>query len=78
MLRESKQPLEEGEEETEKAGLKLEIFFKNEDHGILSHYFKQIQGEKLETVTDVIVLHSKITADGDCSYEVKRPLPPQV
>ena len=33
-----------------------------------------IDGEIMETVTDVIFLSSKITADGDCSYEVKRCL----
>ena len=31
----------------------------------------QINGEKIETVTDFILLGSKITADGDCSYEIK-------
>ena len=34
----------------------------------------QIDGEKAETVTDFIVLGSKITADGDCSHEIKRRL----
>ena len=34
----------------------------------------QIAGEKVETVTDFIFLGSKITADGDCSYKVKRHL----
>ena len=32
----------------------------------------QIEGETMETVTDFIFLHSKITADGDCSHEIKR------
>ena len=32
----------------------------------------QIDGETMETVTDFIFLGSKITADGDCSYEIKR------
>ena len=32
----------------------------------------QIDGEKLETVTDFIFLNSKITADSDCSHEIKR------
>ena len=36
----------------------------------------QIDGETMETVTDFIFLGSKITADGDCSYEIKRPLAP--
>ena len=34
----------------------------------------QIDGEIMETVVDFIVLGSIITADGDCSYEIKRPL----
>ena len=34
----------------------------------------QIDGETMETVTDVIFLGSKITADGDCSHEIKRCL----
>ena len=34
----------------------------------------QIDGETMKTVTDFIFLHSKITADGDCSHEIKRHL----
>ena len=34
----------------------------------------QIEGEKVETVTDFIFLGSKITADSDCSHEIKRRL----
>ena len=34
----------------------------------------QIDGEKMETVTDFIYLSSKLTADGDCSHEIKRCL----
>ena len=34
----------------------------------------QIDGERMETVTDCIFLGSKITADGDCSHEIKRRL----
>ena len=34
----------------------------------------QIDGETMETVTDLIFLGSKITADGDCSHEIKRRL----
>ena len=34
----------------------------------------QIDGEKLETVTDFIFLNSKITADGDCIHEIKKHL----
>ena len=35
---------------------------------------QQIDGETMETVTDFILLGSKITADGDCSHEIKRCL----
>ena len=35
----------------------------------------QINGETMETVTDFIILGSKITADGDCSHEIKGCLP---
>ena len=35
----------------------------------------QIDGEKMETLTDLIFLGSKITADDDCSHEIKRHLP---
>ena len=34
----------------------------------------QIEGEKVEVVTDFLFLGSKITADGDCSYEITRHL----
>ena len=44
---------------------------KNKDHdGIQFHHF--IERGKVETVTDFILLGSKITADGDCSHEIKR------
>ena len=36
----------------------------------------QLDGEKVETVTDFIFLGSKITADGDCSHEIKKVLAP--
>ena len=55
-------------EESEKTGLKLSTQ-KNEDNGIWSHHFMQIDGETMETVTDFIFLGCKITADGDCSHE---------
>ena len=53
-------------EESEKAGLKLNI----QGHGIWSHYFMANRWEIMETVTDFIFLGSKITADGDCSHEM--------
>ena len=54
-------------EESEKVGLKLNI----QKTKIMAW---QIDGETMETVTDFIFLDSKITADGDCSYEIKRCL----
>ena len=57
--------------ESEKAGLKLNIHKTKimAPHPIISW---QIDGETMETVTDFIFLGSKITADGDCSHEIKR------
>ena len=46
----------------------------NKDHGIWSHHFMANRWETMETVTDFIFLGSKITADGDCSHEIKRRL----
>ena len=48
----------------------------NEDHGIWSHHFMGIDGETVETGSDFILGGSKITADGDCSHEIKRHLTP--
>ena len=47
---------------------------KNEDHSISPITPWQTDGEIMETVTDFIFLGSKITADGDCSHEIKRCL----
>ena len=60
-------------EESEKAGLKLNIQKTNimASSPITSW---QIDGEIMETVRDFIFLGSKITADGDCSHEIKRHL----
>ena len=61
------------EEESEKAGLKLNIQkTKIMAFGPISSW--QIDGETMETVTDFIFLGSKITVDGDCSHEIKRHL----
>ena len=63
----------ESEEETEKAGLKLNI----QKQKIMASgpiTALQIDGETMETVSDFIFLGSKITADGDCSHEIKRRL----
>ena len=46
----------------------------NEDHGIWSHHFMANGWETVETVTDFSFGGSKITADGDCSHEIKRHL----
>uniref|UniRef100_A0A4W2EHM4 Reverse transcriptase domain-containing protein n=1 Tax=Bos indicus x Bos taurus TaxID=30522 RepID=A0A4W2EHM4_BOBOX len=60
-------------EESEKAGLKLNIQkTKIMAFGPITSW--QIDGETMETVTDFIFLGSKITADGDCSHEIKRHL----
>ena len=60
-------------EEGEKAGLKLNIQkTKIMASGPIASW--QIGGETTETVTDFIFLGSKITADGDCSHEIKRCL----
>ena len=60
-------------EESEKAGLKLNIQkTKFMASGPITSW--QIDGETVETVTDFIILGSKITADGDCSHEIKRHL----
>ena len=57
-------------EESEKAGLKLNIQkTKIMASGPITSW--QIDGETMETVTDFILLGSKITADGDCSHEIK-------
>ena len=55
-------------EESEKAGLKLNI----QKTKIMASW--QIDGEKVETVTDFIFLGSEITAGGGCSHEIKRRL----
>ena len=60
-------------EESEKAGLKLKIQkIKMVASGPITSW--QIDGETMETVTDFILGGSKITADGDCSHEIKRRL----
>ena len=60
-------------EETEKAGLKFNIQkTKIMASGLITSW--QIDGGKMETVTDFVFLSSKITLDSDCSYEIKRHL----
>src|SRR5574337_632954 len=59
--------------ESEKVGLKLNIQkTKIKASGPTTSW--EIDGETVDTVSDFIFLGSKITADGDCSHEIKRPL----
>ena len=70
---ELKSLLMKAKEESEKAGLKLNI----QETKIMASgpiTSRQIDGETVETVADFIFLGSKITADGDCSHEIKRCL----
>ena len=62
---ELKSPLMKVKEENEKADLKL-------NNGPITSW--QIDGEKVETVTDFLFLGSKITADIDCNHEIRRHL----
>ena len=70
---ELKSVLMNGKEESEKAGLKLNI---QKTKIMASNPITswQTDRETMETVTDFIFLGSKITADGDCSHEIKRCL----
>ena len=62
-------------EESEKAGLKFSIQkTKIMASGLITSW--QVDGKTMETVTDFIFLGSKITADGDCSHEIKKTLSP--
>ena len=77
LMAESKEELRsllmKGKEESQKVGLKPNI----QKSKIISSSpitSWQIDGEKMQTVTDIIFLSSKITADGDWSYEIKRRL----
>ena len=70
---ELKSLLMKAKEESEKVGLKLNIQeTKIMVSGPITSW--QINGETVETMADFIFLGSKITADGDCSYEIKRRL----
>ena len=60
-------------EDSEKAGLKLSILkTKVMESGPITSW--QIEGEKVEAVTEFLFLGSKITADSDCSHDIKRCL----
>ena len=66
----TKEPLDESERESEKVGLKLNIQkTKIMASGPIISW--QIDGGTVETVTDFISGGSKITADGDCTHEIK-------
>ena len=77
VMAESEEELEsllvKGKEESEKVGLKLNIQ-KTKIMASGPITFWQIDGETIETVTDFILGGSKITADDDCSHEIKRHL----
>ena len=60
-------------EESAKASLKLNIH-KTKIMASIPITSWQVDGKTMETVTDLIFLGSKITADGDCSHEIKRRL----
>ena len=60
-------------EDSEKAGLKLNIL-KTKIMAVSLIISWQIDGKTMETVMDFIFLGSQITADGDCSHEIKRRL----
>ena len=68
-----KSPLMKEKEEDEKPGLKLN-FQKTKIMASGPITSRQIYGETMETLIDFIFLGSKITADGDCSHEIKRHL----
>ena len=64
-------------EESERAGLKLNIKKKKQNTKIMASgpiALWQIEGEKVEVVTEFLFLGSKITADGDCSHDFRRRL----
>ena len=72
-VKRTKKPLDESEKETEQVGLKLNIQkTKIMASGPITAW--EIDGETVETVSDFIFGGSKITADADCSHEIKRRL----
>ena len=72
-VKELKSLLMKVKEESEKVGLKLNIQkMKIMASAPITSW--EIDGETVETVSDFIILGSKITADGDCSHEIKRHL----
>ena len=63
-------------EESEKVGFKLNIQKTKILASYPIHHCMEIDGETMETVRDFIFLGSKLTADGECSHEIKRCLLP--
>ena len=73
LMAESKEELMKVKEESEKLGLKLNIeITKTMASSPITSW--QTDGETVETVADFLFLGSRITADGDCSHEIKRRL----
>jgi len=70
---ELKNLLRKVKEESEKSWLKTQ-HSENYDHGICSHHFMANRWGNNGTVIDFIFFDSKITADGNCSHEIKRRL----
>ena len=75
MRRRTKESFDESEKESEKVGLKFNIQ-KTKIMASSPITSWQIDGKTMETVTDFILGASKITADGDCSHEIKKTLAP--
>ena len=73
LMAESKEPLDEGERGERKSWLKT-TFTKQKIMASRPITSWQIDGERVERVTDFFSLGSKITEDGDCSHEIKRCL----
>ena len=72
-VKEEKKKKKENERGEWKSWLKAQ-HSENQDHGIWLHHFVGNRWANVETVSDFILGGSKITADGDCSYEIKRHL----
>ena len=70
---ELKEPLNESERGEWESWLKAQ-HSENEDHGIWSHHFMEDRWETVEIAIDFTLGGSKITAEGDCSHEIKRRL----
>ena len=74
-VKRTKKPLDEGEGGEGKSRLKTK-YYKTKIMASSPITAWQVEGEKVEVVTDCLFLGSKITADGDCSHEIRRHLFP--